>query len=139
MINLFTYGSLMCSDIMLHAAGQQTNFAKATLKNFFCSKIRDREYPGIIPQAGTIVSGVLYYNLESEAIRRLDVFEGEMYQRQNVDISTNKDESTKAMAYVIKPQHVDLLTGEEWNFEDFLTMGKEKFIETYFGFQDIDL
>jgi len=139
MINLFTYGSLMCSDIILQAAGQQTHFTKATLKNFFCSKIRGREYPGIIPQAGTLVSGVLYYNLESEAIRRLDVFEGEMYQRQDVDVITDKGESTKAMTYVIPPQHIDFLTGEEWNFEDFLTIGKEKFKETYFGFQDINL
>lgn len=138
MINLFTYGSLMCSDIMSKVAGHQTNFTKATLKNFFCSKIRDREYPGIIPQTGTLVSGVLYYNLESEAIRRLDVFEGEMYLRQDVDVITDKDGWTKAMTYVIKPQHINLLTGEEWNFEDFLTTGKENFKETYFGFQDID-
>ncbi len=124
---------------MLQAAGQQTHFTTATLKNFFCSKIRDREYPGIIPQAGTIVSGVLYYNLESEAIHRLDVFEGDMYQRKNVDVITDTKGSTKAMTYVIKPQHIDLLTGEEWNFEDFLTKGKEKFKETYFGFQDINL
>jgi gamma-glutamylcyclotransferase (GGCT)/AIG2-like uncharacterized protein YtfP len=137
MINLFTYGSLMCSDIMFKAAGCKMQFSQALLSNFFRSKIRNEEYPGIIPQSGAKVAGVVYFNLPIEAIKRLDVFEGEFYGRQEEVVITENHQSIIAMTYVIKPQYRDLLTGEEWIFTDFLADGKRKFEETYFGFQDI--
>ena len=139
MINLFTYGSLMCSDIMFKVTAHQLEFTQANLSNFFRSKITEKDYPGIIPQPGTLVPGVLYFDLSTEAIHRLDVFEGEMYQRQVVEVLDEKNVPATAMTYVIKPQYAHLLTGEEWNFADFLSIGKEKFKETYFGFQDVDL
>jgi gamma-glutamylcyclotransferase (GGCT)/AIG2-like uncharacterized protein YtfP len=138
MINLFTYGSLMCSDIMFKVADQRIDFTQANLSNFFRSKITNREYPGIVAQRGALVPGVLYFDLSVEALGRLDLFEGDMYRRQDVEVITEKGGPTSAMTYVIKPQHADLLTGAEWDFADFLTVGKEKFKETYFGFQEID-
>jgi gamma-glutamylcyclotransferase (GGCT)/AIG2-like uncharacterized protein YtfP len=136
MINLFTYGSLMCSDIMVKVAGCQADSSPALLNNYFRSNIRDREYPGITPRPGTMVTGVLYLNLSSEAIQRLDTFEGELYQRQFVEVVTEHHGMLKAMTYVIKPQYRDLLTDEEWSFTYFLAVGKKRFEETYFGFQD---
>lgn len=136
MINLFTYGSLMCIDIMTKVAGCQADSSPARLNNYFRSNIRDREYPGITPRPGTMVTGVLYLNLSSEAIQRLDVFEGELYQRQFVEVVTEHQGILKAMTYVIKPRYSDLLTDEEWSFDYFLAVGKKKFEETYFGFQD---
>lgn len=136
MINLFTYGSLMCSDIMTRVAGCQAEFSPARLNNYFRSNIRDREYPGITPRPGTMVTGALYLNLSPEAIQRLDVFEGELYQRKIVEVVTEHHKILKAMTYVIKPQYRDLLTDEEWNFNYFLAVGKKRFEETYFGFQD---
>ncbi len=135
MINLFTYGSLMCSDIMIKVAGCRADFSPARLNNFFRSNIREREYPGITPRPGTMVTGVLYLNLSSEAIQRLDVFEGELYERQSVEIDTEHHGILKAMTYVIRPQYQYLLTDEEWSFNSFLAVGKKKFEKTYFGFQ----
>lgn len=136
MINLFTYGSLMCSDIMFKVAGCQSDFSSACLNNYFRSNIRDKEYPGITARSGTMVTGVLYLNLSSEAIQRLDVFEGELYQRHFVEVVTEHQGAIEAMTYVIKPQYRDLLTDEEWSFDYFLAVGKKRFEETYFGFQD---
>ncbi len=90
-----------------------------------------------MPQAGARVSGVLYQNLPTEAIKRLDAFEGEMYQREEVEIITENNRSVIAMTYVIKPHYRTLLTNEEWSFADFLSSGKKKFEKTYFGFQEI--
>ena len=137
MINLFTYGSLMCSDIMSRVAGCKTDCTQASLNNFFRSKIQSREYPGIIPQQGARVPGVLYFDISAEALERLDVFEGEMYQRQEVEVINDKNDSVTAMTYIIKPQYRDILTDKEWSFSEFLTVGKEKFEESYFGFQEI--
>jgi gamma-glutamylcyclotransferase (GGCT)/AIG2-like uncharacterized protein YtfP len=137
MLNLFTYGSLMCSDIMFKVTGCQVDCSQATLGNFFRAKIQEREYPAIVPRPGALVSGVLYFDLPPEAINKLDVFEGEIYRRQEVDVVTDNHRTMKAMTYVIKPRYRDLLTDEEWSFGYFLAFGKKKFEETYLGFQEI--
>jgi len=135
MVNLFTYGSLMCSDIMFKVAGCQLEYSPACLSNFFRSKMHGREYPGIVEQPKTQVAGVLYRNLSPEALQRLDAFEGEMYQRQEVEVMTKEHGLAMAMTYVIKPRYRNQLTDEEWDFRSFLVFGKKKFEETYFGFQ----
>ena len=137
MTNLFTYGSLMCSDIMLKIADCQMDFGKASLNNFFRSKVRDQEYPGIVPQQDASVPGILYFNLDLRAIHQLDIFEGELYQREEVEVITENHGPTTAMTYVVKPRHRHILTGEEWSFNDFLVFGKKKFQETYLGFQEL--
>ncbi len=137
MINLFTYGSLMCSDIMYKVAGCELQFSEALLNNFYRSKIRNEEFPGIVPKPGCMVAGVIYFDLSLEAIKRLDIFEGELYGRQEEAVITENHQPITAMTYVIQPQHRDLLTNEEWSFTDFLADGKKKFEKTYFGFQDL--
>ncbi len=137
MINLFTYGSLMCSDIMFNVAGYNLQSSQAQLNDFFRSKISNEEYPGIIAQPGSVVAGVLYFDLPDEAIKRLDVFEGEMYRRQKEMVITGEQQHIAAMTYVLKPQYRERLTGEEWKFSDFLADGKKKFEKSYFGFQDL--
>ena len=136
MINLFTYGSLMCSDIMAKVASCKTECTQATLHNFFRSKIRNEEYPGIITQQHATVPGVLYFRLSAEAIHRLDLFEGEMYHRQEVAVITENNHPVTAMTYVIKPEYRHLLTDKEWSLTEFLAVGKVKFEKSYFGFQE---
>ncbi len=136
MSNLFTYGSLMSSDIMYHVAGCSADYVPATLKDFRRSRIRGEEYPGIVAYLGAEVKGVLYRDLSQKAIERLDGFEGEQYSRQEVQVMTQHGPCL-AMAYVIKPEHSALLTGESWSYANFLAVGKAGFLEAYVGFQKI--
>ncbi len=133
MHNLFTYGSLMSSDIMYHVAGCPANFVAATLKDFKRSRIRGEEYPGIVAHPGAEVEGILYLDLAPTAIERLDTFEGAQYSRQEVQVMTQHGPCF-AMSYVIKPEYSDLLTGEAWSYAHFLAVGKAKFLEAYVGF-----
>ena len=137
MTNIFTYGSLMCVDIMFRAAGCKSDYTQATLNNFYRSKMHNLEYPGIIAQTDAVVAGVLYFDLSVKAINRLDLFEGEMYQRQEVEVNLEKQGQATAMTYVIKPQYKHLLTNTEWSFNEFLAIGKEKFEQSYFGFLEL--
>jgi gamma-glutamylcyclotransferase (GGCT)/AIG2-like uncharacterized protein YtfP len=137
MINLFTYGSLMCSDIMFQVAGCRADFVSATLKGFKRSTVRGEEYPGIVAHPGAEVKGVLYLRLPPQAIKRLDIFEGEQYSRSDVQIVTEQCFPGKAMAYIIKPEYRGLLTDEPWSYEHFLAVGKAKFLQAYLGFERI--
>lgn len=137
MINLFTYGSLMCNDIMFAVAGCRTSSRNVILNDFYRSKMRNEEYPGITPRTGTQVDGVLYFDLSDEAIRRLDVFEGEYYDRQDVQVYSEDLGMIDAMTYVVKARYSHLLTGVEWSFAQFLNTGKPKFVDAYLGFKDL--
>lgn len=136
MTNLFTYGSLMCDDIMLHVSGQMVTHQKAHLNDFFCSQIHGERYPGITQAVGQRVEGVLYFNLNHEALIKLDSFEGEYYERQEITVHCSQGE-IGATAYIIKPQYHHLLTGNLWNYEDFLRNGKKEFETNYVGFTQI--
>jgi gamma-glutamylcyclotransferase (GGCT)/AIG2-like uncharacterized protein YtfP len=137
MDNLFTYGSLMSSDIMYTIAGCRADFVSATLRDFQRSSIRGEEYPGIVAHPQAEVEGVLYLDLSAKAMQRLDNFEGEQYARQEVQVMTQLYGLYTAMAYVIKPEYTDLLTGETWDYERFLAVGKSEFLKTYIGFRKI--
>ena len=126
----------MSSDIMYRVAGCPADFVPATLKDFHRSRIRGEEYPGIIARLGAEVEGILYRDLSPKAIARLDTFEGAQYSRQEVQVMTQHG-PCPAMAYVIKSEYSDLLTGELWSYSHFLTVGKAKFLEAYLGFRKI--
>lgn len=137
MNHLFTYGSLMCADIMERVAGCRTQSVEAVLHDFFRSGVRREDYPGIIPRPGATVAGVLYLDLPAEAVRRLDFFEGELYERKEVEVVTPEGGLCCAMAYVIKDCWRRRLTNREWNYARFLATGKAKFEKAYVGFARI--
>ena len=137
MTHIFAYGSLMCADIMQRVAGCRAQSTEAVLKGFFRSGIHGEDYPGIAPRPGATVTGVLYLNLPEEAIRRLDVFEGEWYERRKVEVVSSEYGACPAMVYVIKDRYRDRLTHEEWSYAQFLATGKAKFEKAYLGFDRI--
>lgn len=136
MTDVFTYGSLMCNDIMHHVAGCQVEGVPAVLKDFKRSKIRGEEYPGIVVHPKAEVAGILYRGLPPQAIERLDSFEGAQYSRQDVQLLTETG-SCLAMTYVIKSEYSHLLIDEAWSYDHFLAVGKARFLEAYVGFQKI--
>lgn len=137
MINLFTYGSLMCADIMFRVAGCKVQSTESVLADFHRSRIKLEEYPGIFPLPGDSVPGILYFNLPDEAIRRLDIFEGELYDRQAVEVVSAEFGACRAMAYIVKPCYHDRISNVDWSFDHFLATGKAKFEQAYLGFEKI--
>lgn len=130
----FTYGSLMCEDIMSAVCGQPVHGWPATLAGHARHPVRDEDYPGMVPTAGTLVTGVLYRDLAPAVWPRLDSFEGEMYQRQIVTVTTPAGEALEAHTYLFRPACQHLLLPGDWDFEAFLGQGKQRFTHRYLGF-----
>lgn len=138
MMNIFTYGTLMDREIMATVGGCSPERMAATLHNFVRYRIKNEEYPGIVPHGGSKVVGVLYLDVPSEAIERLDLFEGQMYMRIPVDVlETGSDAVRPAMVYVIRPEYAERLSSEDWDFEIFMERGKQLFASCYQGFDDL--
>lgn len=128
----------MVPDIMNQVAGDQFDFVKARLFNYFRSRIDSEEYPAIIPQQGADVLGIVYRDINAKALNRLDLFEGKIYDRSLVEVSLTEEEACQAMAYLLKPEFKHILTNQEWSYDNFLLQGKVKFLQKYTGFQEIE-
>ena len=136
----FTYGSLMCEDIMAAVCGERIDrmtARPARLAGFARHPVVGEAYPGMIPSPGSLVSGVLYLNLPATAWPRLDRFEGEMYERRLVRVQTEDGATLAASTYVFRPEFAQRLTDGEWDFAAFLREGKARFTTLYLGFRKI--
>ena len=126
----------MCEDIMERVAGYHLSAESGVLKGFLRRCIEGELYPGIIPRADAEVAGIVYMNVSEDAWRRLDAFEGALYERRGVLI-TMPGGDLDADTYVVKPEFTYRLSREEWRFEDFLRDGKSTFIRSYGGYGEI--
>ena len=135
--NLFTYGTLMCEDIMVEVSGCHLSHVPGILKGYSRRSVRGEHYPAIVPDNESIVEGVVYRNVPNSVWDRLDRFEGEMYKRQPVDIELNDGGMLYAETYVIQPAYLNRLDRSDWDFNDFITTGKASFQRHYKGYRSL--
>ncbi|MCX7590238.1 MAG: gamma-glutamylcyclotransferase [Kiritimatiellae bacterium] len=139
-MNLFTYGSLMCEEIMLCVTGVSCRSQEALLHDHIRRAIRGETYPAIIPYPGGCVRGRLYWEVPPKAFARLDRFEGEMYERREVVVEPLpllNCPPTRAQVYVLSDRYRDWLDNIDWSFEEFLRTGKKSFLKGYPGFKRV--
>lgn len=125
---LFTYGSLMCADIMARVSAWEGRGTAASLQGYRRCRVRRAGYPAIVADPMARVEGVLYRGIPGNAWHPLDRFEGKLYHRQEVAVNVSRDCVVTAWTYVISPDCIHRLEPGEWNFEDFLRNGKAAFL-----------
>jgi gamma-glutamylcyclotransferase (GGCT)/AIG2-like uncharacterized protein YtfP len=133
-MNIFTYGSLMFPSVMKAVTGREFSSEKARLRNHARFKVKGESYPGLTPLEGAVTEGVLYRDVDALSVRRLDDFEGELYERTEIPADTLEGESLTAQTYVIKAQYRDRLSSEEWDPKHFEKADLFDFMTTYRGF-----
>ena len=84
MIKLFTYGTLMFPEIFEVVAGKSFHYNDAELNGYIALSVKDQVFPGMIKSSQQTTSGVLYHDVNSEALQRIDAFESEMYNRLDI-------------------------------------------------------
>ncbi|NMG28457.1 gamma-glutamylcyclotransferase family protein [Aromatoleum evansii] len=138
MQHCFTYGSLMCEDIMAAVCGARSRFVAASLDGYRRQPVCGQAYPGMVPAAEACVAGVLYLDLPASAWLRLDRFEGEEYERRRVVVRLPDGRTETAWTYVFRPKYAARLVDGEWDFERFLRTGKARFTAQYVGFDALE-
>jgi gamma-glutamylcyclotransferase (GGCT)/AIG2-like uncharacterized protein YtfP len=128
---LFCYGTLQSPLVMKAVTGQSFSGQEATLHNWARFRVRSSEYPGIIPQQDSVVSGKLYWGLEEKAMGKLDAFEGDKYERVLVQVAMADGSFEEAYTYAIKEDCRNMLSSDPWDFDRFLQNGLEKFINWF--------
>lgn len=128
-MHLFTYGTLMDSEIMNRVSGASHRSRKASLSHYVRKRVRGEAYPAIIRNPADSVDGVIYYHVSSEAFDRLDRYEGSLYTRRQVIVVCGNGYRVAAQTYVVKPRAAHLLSEEDWSYEHFLRHDKPFFQE----------
>lgn len=144
----FFYGTLMAPKVLsrvchgpaAHQSATSTAITvrPALLKSYRRHRVLGAEYPAIIPHQSTTVRGTLVEGLTDGDMWRLDLFEGDEYERKKVCVRViiNEEKGTgepsdeqlgdevQAESYIwIAGEHQ--LEDEEWDFDAFM---KEKMV-----------
>lgn len=137
-MHCFTYGTLMCPDIMARMSGRSWPSTPARLTGYRRFAVRGEDYPGIRPVSlgPAHVDGVLYLDLDDAALARLDAFEGEQYLRCRVTVETtgpayDPRQFMTAEAYVFRPSFGAMLSPQPWDLASFNMDGKARFLARY--------
>nr|POE87415.1 protein aig2 c [Quercus suber] len=138
----FFYGTLMAPQVLhrvCHGGMDTSNpiymthnlrIQPAILPKFRRHRVKGADYPAIMPHQDAIVRGTLVTGLTDADIWRLDIFEGDEYQRKLVLVGTliedgvNKRESKLQNANVEAETYVWVagehrLEEREWDLEEF--------------------
>ena len=137
-LDLFAYGTLMCAEIMAEVAGKRLPSTPAVLTGYRRVFVRGGNYPGGGYAPAGPGSGVGFPKNHGAGGRRLDRFEGEMYQRRPVTVQLAGGGLAQVDCYVIRSAFLHRLTRTEWDYTAFLLRGKRMFQQQYFGFKAID-
>jgi gamma-glutamylcyclotransferase (GGCT)/AIG2-like uncharacterized protein YtfP len=140
----FFYGTLMaprvlhrvCHGPSLPLSTTQNNqliVRPALLKSFRRHRVLQADYPAILPSDDSTVRGTLVSGLTDGDIWRLDIFEGDEYERQKVKVRLLEDEGdvnvepteeqlsaeleAETYVWIAGKQHLE---DREWDFEEFV-------------------
>lgn len=129
MENLFTYGTLMCEEIIEAVCGYRMPRVGGVLEGFRRRAVKGELYPGIHARAGESTRGQVYLGVPDTAWGSLDEYEGEMYRRVKVEVHAGAGQPLDAWAYVLRPQYRHRLAEHDWDFSDFLRNGKAAYLK----------
>jgi gamma-glutamylcyclotransferase (GGCT)/AIG2-like uncharacterized protein YtfP len=135
-MNVFTYGSLMYDSVWSRVVAGTYPKKSGVVKGFARLKVRNEQYPGLI-RGHDVVDGVVYFDLTAQDVARLDRFEGELYQREEVEVVCEDEERAPALVYLIRDEYKWIL-GDQWSPVEFEQAGLAEFTERYVGFTRSD-
>lgn len=129
MTSVFTYGSLVVPEVWTLVAGRPNDSEGARLAGYRRRLLFAAPYPGIAERSGEEVDGVLWHGVDPEQLARLDAFEGEIYDRRVLEVTTAADRSRSAATYVLGQAHHHLLSAEPWDEARFRAGELDRYLE----------
>jgi len=132
--SFFFYGTLMDRAVLNLVSGidfTAMQLQPATLRDFQRYRVKDVQYPGIVPSEGDHVSGVIVRGITQEAATRLDHFENDGYDRENVTVETKFGRQVNAAAYIASNRMV--LEEEPWDFDAWKKRHRNGYVERVRG------
>ncbi len=119
-MDLFCYGTLRCAEVFEAVTGYARKGVEAVLDGYAAYRFVGRNYPGLVPDAGRQVSGVLYTRLDREIVTRLDRYEGDEYRKLRVRVRLADGRLRPAWVYLCRHPLRHRLSRESWDYQLFV-------------------
>ena len=136
MKNLFVYGALMYEEVWSRIVQGDFCKIKGQISGYRRLAVKNEEYPGLVVGDG-IVQGYIWLGLDEGNLARLDIFEGEYYERTPAIAVDKEGNSMDVNVYSFRKEFLGLLENNDWNVKEFEKYGLKKFISRYVGFDQI--
>ncbi len=127
---LFCYGTLQVPDVIKAVTGRVHKGIKAILPGYAMYKVKNTEYPGVVPSSNSETVGILYTGIIKEELEVIDLFEGDLYIRKQLNVIQQNNKICKAWVYIISDQNKGKLSKDPWNLKDFLKNDLKNFIRS---------
>lgn len=108
----------MVPEVVETLLGKRPSGRGALLYGYERRPVYGMIFPGIVPMPKGKVAGILYTGLSHTERRVFDWFESEFYEPRQVAVRTG-DSCANAVAYVIRPEYVHILTEGTWDVAEF--------------------
>jgi gamma-glutamylcyclotransferase (GGCT)/AIG2-like uncharacterized protein YtfP len=131
---LFVYGTLLFPRVVRALLGRPLEARPARLPGYARYVVEGQDYPGIVPSADAGIEGAVLLGVDAGMFRRLDAFEGAMYERRVVEVVTAGGETLAASTYVVRDEHRRHLSTRPWDAARFERTGLRRFLDHYPGF-----
>jgi gamma-glutamylcyclotransferase (GGCT)/AIG2-like uncharacterized protein YtfP len=135
-IHLFTYGTLMIPRVFQKVTGICPPSKPGVLFDYDCYRLKNQSYPGIVFKPNTSTRGIVYFDLTPENIKKLDIFEGDLYDRTCVSVALAASKIVEAFTYILKSGAEGFLSNHRWSKTEFETRYLNEFLEHDPGFNE---
>jgi gamma-glutamylcyclotransferase (GGCT)/AIG2-like uncharacterized protein YtfP len=132
MSNVFTYGSLMFDRVWSEVVEGSYDRVESLLQGYERKSVRNEDYPVIVPSSPhSQVQGIVYYDVSTADLTRLDRFEGGYYFRKTVEVLTVDKIKLEAEVYILKEEYYSIISFREWDPDHFCATGIHIFLKHY--------
>ncbi|MEX2577179.1 MAG: gamma-glutamylcyclotransferase family protein, partial [Halofilum sp. (in: g-proteobacteria)] len=90
--------------------------------------VKRAPYPAIVPSPGEQVRGLFIGEIGPAELACLDDFEGELYRREPVTVTTDDGDEFEAYAYVLRRRFRASLADAPWDEQDFAARWHDPYV-----------
>ncbi|MCW3785458.1 gamma-glutamylcyclotransferase family protein [Plebeiibacterium sediminum] len=124
MTNIFTYGTLMFTELVFALTGNRFQSMDAFIDNYIRYKVTtensNEEYPAIIEKSGSNVKGKVLFDIDDDSLKIIDFYEGDEYKRIIKPISLSDKTQMEVFVYVWNHEY-SLAKQLNWDVDMFKT------------------
>jgi hypothetical protein len=128
-MNLFVSGPLMYVELVKALTGKSFVPKFGALHGYIQFVIKDEGQSAMIPFPDKTVEGVVYLDVDEDALARFDAFQGKRFLREEVSIEAEGGEWVEANVYCFKLSRKSLLSDKEWDEDVYRAKFLKKAVE----------
>jgi gamma-glutamylcyclotransferase (GGCT)/AIG2-like uncharacterized protein YtfP len=118
-MNMFVSGPLMFREL-IQAITRKTFVGQAGLLHGYAQfMIKDEGQSAMIPFPDRTVDGVVYRDVDEDSLARIDAFQGNRFEREEVTVEGEDGAWVEASAYCLKLRRRKLLSTQAWDEDDY--------------------